>query len=153
MTSISQLLNAYQSLIPVVHSFRLMNADRLNRPLQPGKWSASGVIGHIMLWDRHFRMGAFQPITNEEPLTLQHIDYDQFNADAALYATTLSQEQLIDACIAERQQLIDLIGSLSERQLEAVYADGDGNSFTVMGFLEDFVAHDLHHLEQIERLA
>ncbi|QHW30081.1 DinB family protein [Paenibacillus rhizovicinus] len=149
MEDFSKLIVSFQSFIPFANSLRGMSAAQWNLPLQPGKWSASGIIGHIMLWDRHFMTDAIEPIASGVPLRLKHSDYDTFNAQAAAYAATVTQEQLIDATVAQRQQLIDLLQSLSITQRETTYLDLDGNPFTIHAYLIDFIDHDRHHRLQI----
>ena len=124
-------MQSFRALIPFVQSLRSMSDGQWHCPLQPGKWSTCAVIGHIVLWDQHFIEEAIQPLASDTPLTLRHTDYDLFNQQAAVYALTVSQAQLIDACITQRQRLMNLITSLSAEQSNGLYMDGDGNPFAI----------------------
>lgn len=152
MENLSELLSKFRSFIPFAESLRGMSGEQWNRPLQPGKWPVCGVIGHMMLWDEHFKDNAISPIAAGASLTLKHTDFDAFNAQAASYASSVGQNELIDACIVQRRQLVELLESLSPGQCEANYLDGDGNAFTIRAYLIDFIDHDRHHRLQIEAL-
>ncbi|MBM7564595.1 DinB family protein [Paenibacillus sacheonensis] len=150
MDNFPQLMQSFQALIPFVQSLRSMSDEQWHSPLQPGKWSTCAVIGHIMLWDRHFIAEAVQPLASGTPLTLRHSDYDLFNQEAAANAVTIHRDQLIADCVAHRHRLIDLITSMSAEQRDGLYMDGDGNPFAIQNYLEDFIGHDRHHRTQIE---
>ncbi|WP_308639230.1 DinB family protein [Paenibacillus silvisoli] len=145
------LLSAFQSLIPFANSLRTMPHDQWIAPLKPGKWPTCAVIGHIMLWDKHFLQEAIRPIAEGKPLTLVDTEFNAFNREAAAYAESISQQQLLDECAAVREELFDLLTALSEDKWTASYFDADGRPFAIEEYLKDFVSHDRHHLEEIDR--
>ncbi|SFS79709.1 DinB family protein [Paenibacillus sp. BC26] len=151
MNTYSGLLSTFQSLIPFANSLRSLPEEVWSAPLQPDKWSTRSVIGHIMLWDRHFLQEAIRPIAEGRPLTLRHSDFDTFNRHAAAYAESIDKEQLLAECMFVREELWKLLISLSEEKLEMDFTDGDGNPFTIHHYLDDFVSHDRHHLDEIDR--
>ncbi|WP_165822496.1 DinB family protein [Paenibacillus montanisoli] len=145
------LLSAFQSLVPFANSLRTLPHHLWNAPLKPEKWSTRAVIGHIMLWDKHFLQEAIRPIAEGKPLTLKSIDFNDFNREAAAYANETSPEQLLNECVSVREELFKLLSELSPEKWGASYTDGDGKPFTIEEYLEDFVSHDRHHREEIER--
>lgn len=149
MHSIPALLIAFETYIPFAASLRQLSSDAWSSPLAPGKWSTGEVMAHMMLWDRHFLMEAITPIVEGKPLTYRQTDFNSFNANAAAYSRTISQEDLIHACIAVREELVAQVKSLDDAQKAEVYRDGDGNPFTILSYLEDFVEHDAHHRGQL----
>ncbi|SDW28054.1 DinB family protein [Paenibacillus sp. CF384] len=151
MNTFTGLLSTFQSLIPFAASLRSLSDEMWSAPLKTDKWSTRSVIGHIMLWDRHFLQEAIMPIVEGRPLTLRHSDYDTFNRHAAAYADSISKEQLLSECMSVREELWRLLTALSEEKREWNYTDGDGNPFTIHHYLDDFVAHDRHHLDEIDR--
>ncbi|SEN31154.1 DinB family protein [Paenibacillus sp. OV219] len=151
MRTIPILMVTFESMISFAASLRGLSNGEWTSPLEPGKWSTQQVIAHIMLWDRHFLREAITPIAAGTPLTFKHSNFDQFNENAATYAKSISHEELITACIEVRSELVGKLKSLNETHHNEVYRDGDGNPFTVLAYLEDFVDHDTHHKEQIER--
>ncbi|AZN40839.1 DinB family protein [Paenibacillus albus] len=151
MPTFPVLMVTFESLMSFAASLRTLSIDEWTSPLESGKWSTQEVMAHILLWDRYFLSAAIAPIADGTPLTYKHINYDLFNANAAAYAKTISQDELITACIAVRGELVERLKSLDETQQNEVYYDGDGHPFTILKYLEDFVGHDAHHREQIER--
>lgn len=148
--SVSEMLDQFKSFVVFAVSLKEQEEELWNRPIAEGKWSMKGVIGHIMLWDKYFYEEAIQKIASYQPLTLQHLNFDRFNADAYEYAKTQSKESLVDQLEMWRMNIIDAISGMSEAQLAKDYIDGDGNVFTIRDYLRDFVPHDLYHKDQIE---
>ncbi|MFD0711256.1 DinB family protein [Paenibacillus sp. GCM10027626] len=144
------LLKSFRSYIPFLETLRAVPAIHWVRPMEQDKWSPGEVIAHILLWDRYFLESAIQNIATNEPVTAKHLDFDAFNAQAAPYAASVSQQALIDEAISCREEIIRLISRVPTGEFELAHTDGDGNPFTIIGYLEGFVPHDLHHRRQIE---
>ncbi|REE94400.1 putative damage-inducible protein DinB [Paenibacillus taihuensis] len=149
MHTIPSLMIAFESYIPFAASLRQLSDDEWVTPLAPGKWSTREIMAHMMLWDRHFMNEAIAPIAEGKPLTYKQSDFNLFNGNAAAYSKTISREELINGCIAVREELVTLLKSLNDAQKEEEYRDGNGNPFTILFYLEDFVEHDAHHRGQI----
>jgi len=144
------LLHAFSRFIPFVETLRIMPGVHWTKPMGTEKWSVSEVVAHILLWDRYFLDTAIIKIATGEPLTVQHLDFDVFNNDAAPYAAAVEQKQLINEAIDCRTEILRLIGRIPATEMELEYTDGDGNPFTILGYLESFVDHDAQHRREIE---
>ena len=123
-----------------------------NQPIAANKWTVRELVSHMLLWDKYFNEGAIERIAQGEALTLQHLDFDAFNANAKVYGRETSVKELISQAIQYRTQIIHHIALLSEAQYVEVYQDGDGNPFAVEHYLRDFYDHDQHHLQQMKAL-
>lgn len=119
-------------------------------PLNQGKWTIHDLVSHIMLWDEYFLENAIQPISQDVPLTLRHLDYDKFNLDAMVYGRTLSKKELIQRTIDCRNRILLEIKDYSEDRFTREYVDGDNRPFSVDFYVKDFISHDRHHMKQIE---
>ena len=129
-------------------SFVIKNSDMdWQLPMDTGKWTIHDIVSHIMLWDKYFFEAAIDPILNNNPLTLEHLDYDSFNKEAIEYGRTKTKDELIHLTIQYRNLILESIESLSDEKFTREYVDG---KFTLMSYLKDFIGHDQHHMRQIE---
>jgi len=123
-----------------------------NQPIAENKWTVRELVSHMLLWDKYFNEGAIERIALGQPLTIQHLDFDAFNANAKVYGKETPVQELIDQAIQYRTKIIQHISSLTEAGYAEVYQDGDGNPFAVEHYLRDFYDHDLHHMGQLKAL-
>lgn len=147
MSTKQDLLKQFGEWNQFVVSIQNLNWDK---PVETGKSTIHDIVSHIMLWDDYFLENAIKPISINEPLTLKHLDYDQFNHDAMMYGRKLSKNELIQRTIEYRNRILQEISDFSEDKFTREYVDGDGNPFSVEYYVKDFVSHDLHHMKQIE---
>lgn len=147
----AELLASFQDWIHFLGKRQEQSEHVWNEPVAPGKWSLRAVVSHIMLWDKYFYDYAIDKIRKQEPLTLKHTDYDEFNKNAQSYGEQISIEELVRQSISYREQIIAVIQSLSDDLYEKEYVDGDGHPFFVAQYLKDFIWHDQHHIVQLEK--
>lgn len=146
------LLNEYAEWIDNVGEFAEQGEAYWNRPIAEGKWTVRDVVCHIMRWDEYFFNEAIAKISHGDPLTVKHLDYDDFNEESRQYAKTLSTEDLVNQTLAAREKLIQTIEALPEALYGKRYTDGDGHPFEVEQFMRDFIWHDKHHLAQLNQV-
>lgn len=116
-------------------------------PLQEGKWTIHDVVCHIMLWDQYFYERMIQPIASDHPITVEHIDFDAFNAQAVAYGKDKTKDELIVLTVQSRNAILNCIRELDETVYANTYAEGQ---FTFESYLKDFIWHDQHHMKQIQ---
>ncbi len=143
-------MKEFSELIQFVESLRELDQLTWITPLAEGKWTLRDVVAHIMLWDKYFLEEGIQKITNNQPVTVQHLNFDQFNQKAVDYAKRTSRQEIIDRTIQYRSELINQIQSLSEEAFIEERVDGDGNKFSAYQYLLDFIWHDHHHINQLK---
>ncbi|MCR2805871.1 DinB family protein [Paenibacillus soyae] len=149
--TITQLIEEFEALISYARRLNEeLDEQRWNEPIAEGKWTVKHILSHILLWDRYFYEEGIAKIKKGEPLTLKHLDFDEFNAGAPVYASSRSKREVTEDLIQIRAAIIDAISGLSEEEYSKVHTDGDGHPFTIRRYLEDFVPHDAHHRKQID---
>ncbi|QKS46018.1 DinB family protein [Paenibacillus cellulosilyticus] len=150
MTSRAQLMDEFAYLLTFVDSLRQLDDAGWTAPLAAGKWSTRDVVAHIMLWDKYFLEEAIAPIAAHHPLTLKHLDFDAFNRNAVEYAKTKDKTALIELTIRYRGEILERLRTLSDEEWVEVHQDGDGHPFAVDHYVPDFIAHDGHHIKQLQ---
>jgi len=121
-----------------------------NKPLNEGKWSIHDIVSHIYKWDEYFLEKAVEPITNGVALTVQHLNFDEFNAQAAEYGKTISKQDIMELSIQCREKIMEHIENQDISSFNQEFTDGEGKPFTIEAYLKDFIWHDRHHMKQIE---
>ncbi|WP_068612755.1 DinB family protein [Paenibacillus tuaregi] len=123
-----------------------------NVSLGEGKWTIHDVVCHIYLWDKYFLEEAIKPISEGQPLTLRHLDYNEFNRKAVEAGSKLTKPELIELTRQFRSSIVTEIRDQEPSKFTEEYVDADGNKFSVESYLKDFIWHDRHHMKQIEDL-
>ena len=150
MSNTVEMIEKFNSFIPYVITLNDLDKNHWNSPIAEGKWSLKDVICHIMLWDKYFYEKAIEKIKQKQSLTLQHLNFDEFNANAREYSKTQTKEEIVQQFVTYRTKIIQDISGLSEEDYVQEYLDADNNSFSIREYLIGFVPHDEHHKQQIE---
>lgn len=145
------MVEEFKSFIKFVEELKAIDEEHWNKPLSEGKWTLKDVICHIMLWDKYFYEEAIEKIKLGEPVTVRHLNFDEFNANAREYAKTQTRDSIIDQFIEYRDKIITDISGLPEEDYIKEYKDGDRKKFTIRGYLQGFIPHDKGHGKQIEK--
>ncbi|WP_141680469.1 GNAT family N-acetyltransferase [Bacillus sp. FJAT-26390] len=147
-----QLLHAFGEWITFVTDLAKYEERIWNQSVAPGKWTVREVVAHILRWDDYFYKDAIARAAEGVPLTVKHLDYDQFNEGAKAYGKATSIAELTEQAVQSRKQIIDAIAELTNEQYEASYVDADGHPFQMSHYMNDFIWHDQHHIQPIKRL-
>lgn len=147
-----QLLEQFQNWVNFVHMLEDQEASLWNTPIAAGKWTVREVVSHIMHWDMYFLNEAIVKITQNQPVTSKHLDYDEFNEQAREIGRKTNIPRLVEQAIQYREEIMNHINSMTEEQYDGIYMDEDGNDFGVATYLQDFIWHDQHHMKQIMNL-
>jgi uncharacterized damage-inducible protein DinB len=145
-----QLLEEFSVLISFVESLRELDEQLWVTPIQEGKWTTRDIIAHIMRWDQYFLEEGIQKIASQQPVTIQHLDFQEFNQKSVEFAKGKSKQEIIDLTIFYRSEILRQIASLSDVEFTKEHLDGDGNKFSAYSYLMDFIPHDFHHIDQIK---
>lgn len=120
-------------------------------PISEGKWSVAAIVSHLLFWDRHC-ISEKIPNFKEGSVITGYPDFQEYNQTAQEYAHSgVSKESLMNEIIAEREQYQTYLNGLKEEDLDISFEIG-GHPITIGEFLKDFMSHDLHHQEQINKL-
>lgn len=148
----ASLIIAFQEWISFIRNLERCNERTWNQAIAEGKWSIREIIAHIALWDQYFCTEGIEKIVAGQPLTVKHLDYDTFNANASAYGLITPIATLSSLAIYNRARIIGLIESLSDKQYETIYRDADNHPFLLSQYMRDFTDHDRHHMAQIAGL-
>lgn len=143
---IKELLVTFSEMTQFAQSLQEQSEEIWNSSMEPGKWTIKDIVCHIMLWDKYFYDEAINKIASSKPVTLKHINFDEFNKGAVAYAKTISIEELIEKTIFYREKIISDIQAMPADMIVQNYIDGDGNNFNVIQYVKDFIWHDRHHM-------
>jgi len=146
---VKELIQSFREYTLFTQSLRNLPEKTWNSSIESGKWTIRSIICHIMLWDKYFYEEAIHKIATDKPITLKHLDYDEFNSKAIIYGKTITTEELIEKTITYREKIIGDIEALSEEETNQNYLDGDGKVFNVSQYLKDFIWHDQHHVKPL----
>lgn len=144
-----QLLQDFSTLQPFVQSLSQLAEETWVTPITDGKWTTRDTIAHIMLWDKYFLETAIEKVVFREAVTVQHLDFDEFNQKAVEYAKGKNKQEIIERTVHYRNEIVRCIRSMSEEEFRAEHVDGDGNKFSAYQYLLGFTSHDAHHINQI----
>lgn len=145
-----ELMNSFEEWISFSSALQELNEDVWGSSIEPGKWSIRDIVSHIMLWDKYYYEEAIEKIVNEKPITLKHLNYDEFNIKAITFGRTVTTDELIEKARYYRKKIIADIRTLSEEAIEQIYTDGDGHIFYIPQYLKDFIWHDQHHMKPLK---
>jgi hypothetical protein len=151
-TEKNELLEEFNQWVLFVQFLQQQNDEIWNLHVEDGKWTIREIVSHIMLWDKYFLEEAIDKIFYKSTLTVQHLNYDEFNSKAKIYGKTTNISEISEKAIFYREQIINQIKSLTVEEYMNTYIDADGKPFNVTQYLKDFILHDQHHINQIENM-
>jgi hypothetical protein len=143
---LNELLITFEQWIAFTESLRNMKEEVWGLSIEEGKWSVKDIIIHIALWDKYFYEEAIKKVATHQPLTVIHLDYDEFNSKSMSYGRSITTDQLIEEAIEYRSNIIADIRTMSDEVIARDYLDGDGHIFNVTQYVKDFIWHDQHHV-------
>ncbi|ANS75279.1 hypothetical protein AWM70_12245 [Paenibacillus yonginensis] len=146
-----EMVEEFKTFIDFVQELKMIEEEHWNSPISEGKWSLKDVICHIMLWDIYFYEEGIEKIKLGQSVTVRHLNFDEFNANAREYAKTQTRDSIMNQFFEYRNKIIDDITGLPEEDYIKEYKDGDGKKFSIRGYLRGFIPHDKHHKKQIEK--
>lgn len=148
MKSKDQWIADFHEWIPFAESLKALDASLWKAPLGEGRWTIHDVVSHILRWDEYFLEEALLPVVKGVPLTLKHLDFDTFNQEAMEWGASYGQEELLNMAVQARLQVLKALQRIPEEHYAREYAAED-QVFIVKNYIEDFIWHDQHHIQEI----
>lgn len=146
-----EITQAYESLNQWIQSLTNVEEQKWFAPIDEGKWSMAAVISHLLFWDR-FSLEERFPFMKEAASLPPFPDFQTVNDKAREYAESgITKNELVQELIHTRMELLSLLSSYSEEELDTSFSIGD-HQFTIREYFVDFIQHDYHHKNQIEVL-
>lgn len=146
-----EITKAYESLNQWFQSLTSVEEQKWFAPIDEGKWSTAAVISHLLFWDR-FSLEERFPFMKEGVSLPPFPDFQTVNDKAREYAESgITKNELLKELIDSRIELLSVINSYSEEELDISFSIGD-HQLTIREYFVDFIQHDYHHKNQIEVL-
>lgn len=148
MTKLNKTLSEFGQLLPWLENVKGLESNNLwLKPIAEHKWSVREILTHIMNWDKNSLQMMVPNMI--EGASLSFIDIENYNKEATVLAQNYTNlESLINDVVKTRQQLLDL---LQERYDDSLSFRIDNSKYTYKKFVNVFIHHDQHHIEQMER--
>ena len=142
-----QIISHYERSIVFVESLSNITEEQWRTSIGPGKWTVSEVIGHLTPWDE-FVVNQRLPFLFTEESLPKGPTVEELNTSAARNSRAQRKEETIANFINQRQQLIDALYQIVDKQWQQPFTIG-ASELTLCGYFASLVDHDLHHFSQI----
>lgn len=154
LKTVESLIQELESLTHKLSTYKNISPVQWNNPISKDKWSPSQIISHISAWDEILIIDILPALIREQ--AIQFPNTQMINSEAAQFATTISQYELLGQATKKRQQLVQTFRELPDKLKDITFTMNGyeqdpktGELFTLSYLLTDFIEHDLHHTRQI----
>lgn len=157
-TSWRQEIKQTNHLEPTIDTLRQLLADgetylrhapesELQQPYAPGKWSRKQVVGHLI----DSALNNLQRFTEIHGLPQPYVyrEYQQDELVAINGYHEMDSAELIQLWLSLNRQIIRVMASATEPQLERQVLMPDGTRTNLRYLMQDYPLHLAHHLQQI----
>ncbi|WP_064090886.1 DinB family protein [Rossellomorea aquimaris] len=145
-----EIVTHHEEFVNWLEQLNEVKEEKWFSPIQDEKWSLAAIVSHIMKWDQYSLKEIYSRLHNEAAFT-PFPEFQPFNQAAENYAhEVVTQQELIDESVKTRKSVIAYIESLEDNEIEHSFTVGE-HRFTLREYLEDFLGHDKHHRNQIEK--
>lgn len=142
-----ELLIHLENSIDFAKKLGQISEEQWRTPIAKDKWTVAEVFGHLTPWDEFVLNDRLPYLFDDTPLPKGPIE-EELNRQSAEVSRNNSKDDTIAKFINVRRNLIIAINNIEDELWDKELAMGD-RTFTLYEYLNDFVAHDLHHFEQI----
>lgn len=141
------VIDKFEDNLEVFLKLKNYTEEVLTEPISEGKWSIREMVGHLLYWDK-FNLEKMVPFMSNDVALSPFPNHDSHNKEAVTYLKKYKNvEEIIDDFVRTRKQLVYELKKIDqsiEFQIEK-----EANPFSIKKFVEIFVEHDAHHLNQI----
>ena len=123
-------------------------AERVNRSLAPGKWSAAEIVAHLADCELVFGFRLRQTLAEDSPV-IQPFDQEKW---AATYSG-VPASQALEVFASLRGWNLRLIGGALPEAAGRPVTHPERGTMTFLTIVETMAGHDLNHLGQLQKLA
>lgn len=146
-TSLSErLLHQHLALAQII---KPLAEEQLMGELEPGKWSVHENMAHLVSYQPQFLSRLHRILDSQDPFFDRYIGDDD---PAFLYWRRQSPGTLLKELEADRQQIIQLLESLNNEQLQRTGIHASYGRLNIEEWTEFFLLHEAHHLLTIFKL-
>lgn len=141
------LLKEFNELYDYIASIEKMELYKWDLPLGKDKWTVKEAFSHIMKWDERYFKNGVERICRGEYVTLGDINIELYNAKAREFGRISKNHRILNYTMYFRRELIKHLEMIAEEDYGKSF-----NGFILNEYIEDFISHDRHHLEQIKKV-
>ncbi|MCI0709310.1 MAG: DinB family protein [Chloroflexi bacterium] len=114
------------------------------------KWTIKEVLAHLAGWDEATTAALSSFIQGGKPDVAALKGRDAFNAESIAARAGLSLDEIFHDWEAQREQVVDTLTALPEKQLADVIAYPWGGSGSIANLLTELANHESTHAREIE---
>lgn len=141
------VITTFEQPIAWARSLKRLKPDRWLVPTAPGAWSVGGCLAHMLAWDRYlleYRL----PLIHPGAQLAASPDDEVVNGQAAVYASAVSRDALIEEFAAVRGELVRHCRTLSSAEFEAPFTIKD-MPFSFRAYLNMLIEHEQEHQAEL----
>ncbi len=128
-----------------------LSPEQLEHPPEPGKWCIREIVAHMADCEIAYSFRLRQtlaPAPGEPHCVIQTFDQDAWARNYAAYDLLSA----VDLFRAARNWNLHLVSTLNEADRHRPATHPERGTMTLWTIVETMAGHDLHHLQQLERL-
>lgn len=140
-------LERYSRTTNEISKLKQLDERLLVTPIQEGRWSIREIVAHLYGWDDYNLDHMVRDIAHGTNLPA-FPDHDLHNEQVIESFNGRTVHEIIDLFINKRKEFVDTISNID---CKTRFTIGEGKrAFSPESFVNIFVKHDAHHLEQIK---
>lgn len=152
MERFNEIIRHHEKFIAWAENLKNVGEEQWLEPVEEGKWSIGEILAHLTAWDQFTLENRIPSIRDGAELP-PFPDFQLVNDEAAKHAKSgISRDELVDEFTSTRSSLVDAVRGYTPEELSVSFTIGT-HQLTLLGYLEDFLHHDLHHQAQINDAA
>lgn len=143
-----EVLPQFDDLIEEFLALKKYPETTLVEPISVEKWSIREIVGHLLYWDQ-FYLEKMVPFISNGALLPSFPNIDLYNEEAVSYLKKYENvRDIIDDFVKTRKKLVTELKEL-ERDI-TFQIENEPSQMSTEKFIEIFLDHDIHHLNQIK---
>ncbi|QUE85358.1 DinB family protein [Exiguobacterium alkaliphilum] len=157
MRNTSDVIDEFASYTTWLNTLTELDESTWEKPIATDKWSIKAIVLHIAHWDNHLLNVIIPAVKNGEGMIFP--EFDSFNARATQKAKRLSGEKVLTFAKTSRSSLIEGLTSLRHETMTmhmtangATHCPHQGVPYTLAYIVTEFIEHDRHHQQQVDRV-
>lgn len=157
MTHTSNGIDEFVSYTAWLNTLTELDESAWEKSIATDKWSIKAIILHIAHWDNHLLNVIIPAVKNGEGMIFP--EFDSFNARATQKEKRLSGEKVLQLANTSRSSLVEALQSLRQETLTSqttangvTHCPHQGVPYTLAYIVTEFIEHDRHHQQQVDRV-
>jgi hypothetical protein len=116
-----------------------------------GDWTPGEVLTHLLAVERA-RLEQVRTVLAQDNAFVRWIDDEELDQQTRAAAQRMPVPQIVHGLLAQRRDVVDLLATLSQEQLERLYQHERRGEHTAGWLFQRMAEHEFEHAEQIRSL-